>query len=110
MLDKENSDVKNQKARYALIHALHWTLGALLAYSLSMTPLAYLGLQRPLWVNAVATGLFVSFGGGLFNDALGAIQEFKRTQEQVRTQAASGAAGAKPIELPPIKRDVAPAA
>jgi hypothetical protein len=96
MLGKENWVGKNPKTRYAWIHVLSFAVGGLLASSVGLTPLAYLGVQRPLWMNAIATGLLVSFGGGLFNDALGVLQEYKQAKEQVRTEAASRTPELKP--------------
>ena len=78
---------RQQNTRHALIHLLCFAVGALLAYSVKLTPLAYLGAQQDPWVNALAAGLLVSFGGAFFNDVLGVIQEFKKAQEAIRKKA-----------------------
>ena len=74
----------NESRRQGVIHLASFATGGVLAWSVGLTPLEYLGLDHSLVVNALASGLLVSYGGSFFNEALGAVREFKKTQEYVR--------------------------
>jgi predicted Co/Zn/Cd cation transporter (cation efflux family) len=85
-LPKKGSSNWTDEGRYAWIHVASFVVGSGLAWLLDLTPLTQLGLQRSPVVNALAAGVLVSFGGGFFNDVLGALQEFKQAQ-QVKAKA-----------------------
>ena len=74
----------NESRRQGVIHLASFGTGGILAWSVGLTPLEYVGLDQSLLVNALASGLLVSYGGSFFNEALGAVREFKKTQEYVR--------------------------
>jgi len=73
-----------EKRRHFTVHALAFLVGAVLAYSVGLEPLTYLNTQHGRIPNALMAGLLVSFGGSLFDEALGAVREFKKAQESVR--------------------------
>ena len=80
-------EAKNGKAdnlRHVAIHGVVFVLGGVLAWSTGLAPLGYLGLGGNALGNAVAAGVLVSFGGSFFDEALGAVREFKKAQEKVR--------------------------
>src|SRR2546425_9693811 len=60
--------------------------GALLAGTIGLTPLNELGVAKQFGMvpNALMAGLLVSFGGSFFDEALGAVRQFKKAQEQAR--------------------------
>ena len=106
-LDKETpDDPKNESRRFSAIHLLSFFVGGGLCYSMTLDPLAYLSVDRGHLVNAIAAGVLVSFGGSFFNEILGAVREFKKTQADVREAvkqqgvAAARLAGAS-IPIPP---------
>ena len=83
-LDAENKNAEREKWRHTSIHAISFVVGFALAWSLGVNPLTYLGVSRNPMFGFLLAGLLVSFGGGFFNDVLGAVREFKKAQEQVR--------------------------
>jgi len=72
------------KRRHLTVHALAFLVGGTLAWSVGLEPLTYLNTQHGKLANALMAGLLVSFGGSLFDEALGAVREFKKAQESVR--------------------------
>jgi hypothetical protein len=75
-------DKTHEARRASAVHGLSFLIGAALCYSAGMKPLAYLGAASaggPL-VNALLAGIMVSFGSSFFDEALGAIREFKKAQ------------------------------
>lgn len=81
--DDPKDDAGKERLRRISIHAAAFAIGTVLAWSLGLTPLEYLGVQRGPLVNAVTAGILVSFGGSFFDEALGAVREFKKAQESV---------------------------
>jgi hypothetical protein len=73
-----------EKRRHFTVHALAFLVGGGLAWSVGFQPLAYLDVQHGALANAGMAGLLVSFGGSLFDEALGAVREFKKAQQSVR--------------------------
>ena len=65
------------------IHGIVLAIGALLAWSVRLTPLAYLGLEGGLAVSVLAAGVLVSCGGTLLDEALRAVREFKEAYVKV---------------------------
>jgi hypothetical protein len=61
-----------------------FAVGSLLSWSVGLEPLQYLGLagKGPV-VNALLAGVMISFGSSFFDEALGALREFKKAQEAV---------------------------
>ena len=83
-LDKETpDDSKNESSRFTAIHSVSFLVGGGLCYSISLDPLHYLDVDQNHLVNALCAGVLVSFGGSLFNEILGAVREFKKTQTEV---------------------------
>jgi hypothetical protein len=72
------------KRRHLVVHLLAFAVGGGLAWSVGLEPLTYLNTQHGKLANAMMAGLLVSFGGSLFDEALGAVREFKKAQEAVR--------------------------
>lgn len=83
-------DATHEARRYTAVHALSFVVGAVLAWSISLEPLAYLGVRQGPIVNALASGLMVSFGSSFFNELLGAVREFKKAQQSVREAVKGG--------------------
>ena len=83
-LDQAKKGSEDNKRQVA-IHLTVFGVGAALAWSVQLTPLTYLGLGGNPVGNAAAAGVLVSFGGSFFDEALGAIREFKKAQESART-------------------------
>ncbi len=83
-LDEPSEDRTKENRRHSAIHFITFVVGAALAWSIELTPLAYLSVEAGTFANAVASGLLVSFGGSFFNEALGAVREFKKAQKSVR--------------------------
>lgn len=79
---------KADNPRHVAIHGVVFALGATLVFSTGLEPLAYLGLSSTSLGNALAAGVLVSFGGSFFDEALGAVREFKKAQEKLRGGAA----------------------
>lgn len=78
---------KSDKVRHVAIHALVFGVGAVLAWSIGMKPIAQLGVTTTefgMLPNALMAGLLVSFGGSFFDEALGAVREFKKAKEHAR--------------------------
>ncbi len=86
-LDEPKSADREEAWRRTAIHALSAVLGFGLALSVHLQPLKCLNAGRGAEnyiVNAVVTGLMVSFGSSLSNEALDAIRTFKKVQEGLR--------------------------
>ena len=83
-LDTKNPDPAKDRLRHVAIHAVVFLVAGVLAWSVEATPLIHLGVQGSVLGNAAASGVLVSFGGSFFDEALGAIREFKKAQEKVR--------------------------
>jgi hypothetical protein len=83
-LDEQNDNEAADRRRHVAIHGIVFAIAAGLAWSVDLTPLVYLGVQASTASNALATGILVSFGGSFFDEALGAIREFKKAQERVK--------------------------
>jgi hypothetical protein len=84
-LDKATpNDPTNEARRSSAVHLLTFVVGGLLSWSVGLEPLQYLGLtgKGPI-VNALLTGVMISFGSSFFNEALGALREFKKAQAAV---------------------------
>ncbi len=77
---------KADKLRHVAVHAIVFAAGALLAGTIGLTPLNELGVAKQFGMvpNALMAGLLVSFGGSFFDEALGAVRQFKKAQEQAR--------------------------
>jgi hypothetical protein len=85
-LDTATPDKPTNEARRAsMVHVISFAAGALLSWSVGLEPLQYLGLpaKGPI-VNALLAGVMISFGSSFFNEALGAIREFKKAQESIQ--------------------------
>ena len=80
------ADPRNEERRQSVVHLISFVLGGLIAYSVHLTPLAYLNLAGSGigWANSLAAGLLVSFGSSFFNETLDAVRAFKKAQEGVR--------------------------
>jgi hypothetical protein len=74
----------SEKGRRSTVHLLAFAIGAGLAWSVGLEPLTYLNVQHGPIPNALMAGILVSFGGSLFDEALGAVREFKKAQQSVR--------------------------
>ena len=74
----------SDKRRHLTVHLLAFAVGAVLAWSVGLEPLTTLNVQHGPIPNALTAGLLVSFGGSLFDEALGAVRAFKKAQESVR--------------------------
>lgn len=85
-------DATHEARRYTAVHALSFALGTGLAWSIGLEPLAYLNVHQGPVANAIASGLLVSFGSSFFNEALGAVREFKKAQASVARAARGGRA------------------
>ena len=83
-LDEKKKDTAADNRRWVTVHLLSFLLGGALAYSISLRPLDYLAVQQGIFANAIAAGVLVSFGGSVFNEALGAIREFKKAQTRIK--------------------------
>ncbi len=77
-------DAQIDRLRHVAIHLIVFVVGGGLAWSVGATPLIYLGVQGSTLSNATAAGVLVSFGGSFFDEALGAVREFKKAQEKLR--------------------------
>ena len=93
----------NERRRQSAVHLASAILGAVIAASLKLAPLSYLGLPADLAqssvLNVLAAGVIVSFGGSFLNEVLGAVREFKDAQQSVASLT-GGASGGAP-EAPP---------
>ena len=83
------TDRTNEARRASAVHAITFVVGALLSSSVGLKPLMYLGLPSPdtfggLLGNALLAGVMISFGSSFFDEALGALREFKKAQEAAR--------------------------
>jgi hypothetical protein len=83
-LDEKNDDPGQDRLRHVAIHVTVFLVGGALALSVGATPLIHLGVQGGVLANAAASGVLVSFGGSFFDEALGAVREFKKAQEKIR--------------------------
>ena len=85
-LDTATPDNRTNEARRAsAVHLITFVAGTVLSWSVGLEPLQYLGLPaRGPVVNALLAGVMISFGSSFFNEALGAIREFKKAQEAIR--------------------------
>jgi len=81
---EKKEDLVQENRRQSLIHLITFLVGGGLAYSVGINPLTYLNVSGNQWLGYVIAGLLVSFGGGFFNDALGAVREYKKVQEKIR--------------------------
>ena len=82
-------DLVNERRRHGTIHLVSFVVGFLLAWSVGLNPLSHLGVSQGPIANSLAAGLLVSFGGSFFNEALGAVREFKKAQEEVEKKLGS---------------------
>lgn len=73
-----------ERTRQSLVHLASFAVACAFVLLMNLKPLDYLGIQRGLITNSLATGLLVSYGGGFFNVAVDAIREFKQAQESGR--------------------------
>jgi len=71
--------------RQTVIHLISFAMGSLLAWTTGLEPLVLLGVAGSgVVVNALASGVLVSYGGSLFDEGLGAIRAYKKQQEDLR--------------------------
>lgn len=82
-LDKAKEG-KEENRRHVAVHGIAFLFGAALAWSVGLEPLTYLGAEGGLITNALVAGVLVSYGGSFFDEALGAVREFKKAKEKVR--------------------------
>lgn len=77
----------NESRRASAVHLATFAVGTLLSWSIGLEPLQYLGLpSKGQAINALLAGVMISFGSSFFNEALGAIREFKKAQETASTK------------------------
>lgn len=74
---------EGDKQRASTVHLISFALGGVLAWSVGLQPLTYLGIQQPVFVNALAAGLLVSFGSSFVDEIAGAVRQFKKAQESL---------------------------
>lgn len=83
-LDKPKDDSASERRRQSAVHVISFVVGGGLSASINIDTLSYLGATGGPVSNAIAAGMLVSFGGSFFNEALGAIREFKEAQKSIR--------------------------
>jgi hypothetical protein len=83
-LDTEIKDPRWERRRHAAVHFISFAVGAVLAWSIGLYLLSYLGVSAGRMANCIAAGFLVSFGGSFCKEALGAVREFKKAQESLR--------------------------
>lgn len=84
LFDKVEPEPGAEKWRHFRVHLLVAVVGATMAYAAGLEPLTALGAQRGPLANAAVAGVLVSYSGGLFDEVLGAVREFKKRTEQLR--------------------------
>jgi predicted membrane channel-forming protein YqfA (hemolysin III family) len=85
------NNAKNEERRQSMVHLIAFVVGGVMAFSVHLKPLTYLGLGDGAVANYFAAGILVSFGSSFFNEALDAVRAFKKAQEGVRqTQISAG--------------------
>ena len=88
-LNGTTADAAQEPRITVLVHLITFAVGTVVAASIGLEPLAYLGLSQPLIINGLVAGLLVSYGGSFFNEALGAVREFKKAQQSAQKGADS---------------------
>lgn len=93
---KTPHDAGHEARRESTVHLVSFVVGAVLAWSVDLEPLKYLAVNQGPIVNALAAGLMVSFGSSVFNEALGAVREWKSLQEAARRAMRAGGGSPQP--------------
>ena len=74
----------NEDRRASAVHVATFAVGAFLSWSVGLKPLAYLvpksDLSEGVVLNALLAGIMISFGSSFFDEALGAVREWKKAQ------------------------------
>ncbi len=85
----------NEGRRQSVVHLISFLVGAVIGYTVGVSPLASLDLLggSSKVANSLATGVLVSFGSSFFNEALDAVRAFKKTQEGARQSQLSAGVG-----------------
>ena len=84
LFDKKGETTGAEKWRHFRVHLLVALIGGGLSVAAGLEPLSALGVARGPGANAVAAGILVSYSGSFFDEALGAVREFKKRTEELR--------------------------
>ena len=101
-LDHPNGG-SSESNRASMIHLITFAVGAVLSWSVGLQPLALLGLSSATATptiqasigNSALAGVMIAFGSSFFDEALGAVREFKKAQNGAQPPAADGSKGPK---------------